>query len=365
MMVLGKINSIYLRTFQQVYIFCYHRIIPETIAKSQMVHRALYITPETFESHIRWMIKHGQITTTSDLYHVSRFPRFIITFDDGWKDNVTYAVPILKKYHCSAEFYLSTGNIDSRELFWSENIGFLINDALKKHTTEVVATRLSNLVKALITCYGLQEKIDVDSSSENLVYLIDRYIETVKYIPIADRDEVLLRLCQELNIVFHNDGDKLLLDWQEIASMSRSGFRFGTHTHSHTLLDRVDNETIDSELEQSKIVLEKILGVEVDSFSYPNGYYQNPYIQSSLRKHGYRYAYTLGSKPFKSKRDDRYHIPRFLVFEDISRSMDRCFVSYILRDSIKSIITAAIKSMNMDPEPNQHRIRINNRRFNK
>jgi len=34
---------------------------------------------------------------------------FAITFDDGYEDNFQYALPILKKYNCSATFFICTG----------------------------------------------------------------------------------------------------------------------------------------------------------------------------------------------------------------------------------------------------------------
>lgn len=315
-----------------------------------MVHRALYVTPETFETNVRWMLQHGQIITTDELNEATHQTRFVITFDDGWKDCFLYALPILKRYHCIAEFFLTTGNIDNRELFWSENLGLIVIDAIKQNNVEFVVRRLSFLVSELNHDYDLEGRIDFDRSSEDIRYLIDRLIESMKYLSNAEREKIILTLCKELKVNFNNDGDNLLLSWKEISLMANEGFRFGSHTHTHVLLDRVDDKTIDSELRQSKSILEKRLGREIDTFSYPNGYYQNPYIQRSLEKHGYRRAYILDSKPFCKNYE--LLIPRFLVFEDVCRYMSKYFINSILanklklkvaRDIYRSITTKMIK----------------------
>src|SRR5687767_9198859 len=41
-----------------------------------------------------------------------------VLFDDGYKDNIEYAAPILKKYHCHASFYIVTNCIDKNIPTW-------------------------------------------------------------------------------------------------------------------------------------------------------------------------------------------------------------------------------------------------------
>jgi peptidoglycan/xylan/chitin deacetylase (PgdA/CDA1 family) len=76
----------------------------------------LVINPETFEKHMKFLIKYYEPISLSEL--ASRINsksiqgnEICITFDDGYKDNLTNAIPILKKYNIPATIFITTANI--------------------------------------------------------------------------------------------------------------------------------------------------------------------------------------------------------------------------------------------------------------
>ena len=62
---------------------------------------------------------------------------------------------------------------------------------------------------------------------------------------------------------------------------------FQSHSKFHPVLTRCDDEECWSEMEHSKVALEKMLDKEVDHFSYPNGDYKEREMQYA-EKCGYR-----------------------------------------------------------------------------
>jgi hypothetical protein len=107
------------------YVLCYHRILTNELAESEGVHHSLWLTPEGLASQIKWMLNIGEIVDYSRLLDTSipnDRPLFALTFDDGWKDNFEYALPILKYYQVPALIFLATGAVDSGELFWPQDI---------------------------------------------------------------------------------------------------------------------------------------------------------------------------------------------------------------------------------------------------
>jgi peptidoglycan/xylan/chitin deacetylase (PgdA/CDA1 family) len=79
------------------------------------------------------------------------------------------------------------------------------------------------------------------------------------------------------------------LGWESIRELSRAGFEFGSHTHRHPDLTRVNAERIRSELLTSKQILEDRLGMPVPFVSFPFGRYNRDVIRIS-REAGYRAA---------------------------------------------------------------------------
>ena len=59
----------------------------------------------------------------------------IISFDDGFRNNLTVAAPILKKYSAPCIFYISSGMIDSDNMFWVDIVETCIENTLKTSLT--------------------------------------------------------------------------------------------------------------------------------------------------------------------------------------------------------------------------------------
>lgn len=121
-------SSYFLRNFSRwIPILMYHKI-PAIELQSQ---HKIYVTQKKFEKHLKLFKFLGFKTLTfSDLkkfksgdFSFNLFPRkpLILTFDDGYKDNLEYASPLLKKYDFKAQlFLLADSKIDSNQWDHSE-----------------------------------------------------------------------------------------------------------------------------------------------------------------------------------------------------------------------------------------------------
>lgn len=93
-------------------ILLYHRVIPSLPQHDP----AGSITTATFESQLRWLARRGyRGLTISELVQPAAQdqtgPRVAITFDDGYEDNVIYALPLLKRYGFNATVFVVTDTI--------------------------------------------------------------------------------------------------------------------------------------------------------------------------------------------------------------------------------------------------------------
>ena len=89
-------------------VLMYHKVSPGKKEKYR-------ISPERFTNQMEYLSKKGYQTISPDeLLGVVRKRRILleksvlITFDDGYKDNFTYAYPILKEYNFKATIFLVT-----------------------------------------------------------------------------------------------------------------------------------------------------------------------------------------------------------------------------------------------------------------
>jgi len=71
-----------------------------------------------------------------------------------------------------------------------------------------------------------------------------------------------------------------MLNWQEIREMHRFGIEFGAHTCTHPNLTRLSPKQIDSEMGDSKKIIEDGLSFPVRSFAYPYGRYNHDVLET-------------------------------------------------------------------------------------
>ncbi len=80
--------------------------------------------------------------------------------------------------------------------------------------------------------------------------------------------------------------DKKYFNWNQAREMTRRGICFQSHTCSHPDLTKVNNDTLQKELVQSKSKIESELGSEVNHFAYPYGSF-NLKVMGFVKHSGY------------------------------------------------------------------------------
>jgi peptidoglycan/xylan/chitin deacetylase (PgdA/CDA1 family) len=106
-------------------VLMYHKVDADVPADA--VGRDLTVAPESFEAQLRFLRSHGVRTLTAAELVTElargRQPRnaVVLTFDDGYEDAATTALPLLEKYGVHGTFYVSSGFVGTpRHLTWRE-----------------------------------------------------------------------------------------------------------------------------------------------------------------------------------------------------------------------------------------------------
>jgi peptidoglycan/xylan/chitin deacetylase (PgdA/CDA1 family) len=100
-------------------VLCYHSVDPRP--------SDLALSPQLFEAHLEWLGAHCEVVSLAELVAAadrSARPRVAITFDDGYADNHTHALPSLAARDMPAAFFLTAGFLerDAEVMGWLAEI---------------------------------------------------------------------------------------------------------------------------------------------------------------------------------------------------------------------------------------------------
>ncbi len=117
-------------SYRNARILMYHQIAPPIPGAHKR--NKWRVSPQAFERQMAWFAKNGWHSfTVSELIEAETLPQrsFCITFDDGYADNYTEALPILKRYGFKATVYLVPYATENRwEAFEEESYDRLLNE---------------------------------------------------------------------------------------------------------------------------------------------------------------------------------------------------------------------------------------------
>lgn len=111
-------------------------------------------------------------------------------------------------------------------------------------------------------------------------------------------------------------GKSKWMSFDMMRDLLNSGMELGSHTVTHYNLPKQNHETIKRELVESKQIMEKNLGIEVNFFSYPNGVYSQAVIDELINA-GYKSAATAQQTIWQDKKQSIYLVPRIYITDDL------------------------------------------------
>lgn len=209
-----------------------------------------------FEQQLRWVRDWFTVLPLADAVAGLRAgklpPRpLAITFDDGYADNATLAMPILRKLGLHATFFVATGFL---------NGGRMWND------TVIEAVRAAQGARLDLTPLGLGV-VDL-SGTEARRAAVDRLLIHLKHLPIDERLRKADAFAAATGIGRHSD---LMMTDAQVKALDASGMAIGAHTVSHPILATLPDDVARREIDESRRTLEEIVGKRVTLFAYPNG----------------------------------------------------------------------------------------------
>ena len=266
----------------------YHRV-DRLDAAADVDEGVLDSTPESLDRQLTRVRRHftpiaiGDLLAHLDGADLPANP-VLVTFDDGYRDNLENAVPILRRHGIRAAFFIATTYVSERRVFWWDRISWTLKHARKQRF------RLD---------YPSGLDVDLGAGTQQAERLLHELVKTTR---LLDLDRFLGELAGKADAPWDESterrlADRLLMTWNDVRALGQAGMDVGSHTRTQRVLQTLAPADLVTELAGSRADLESALGRPITAIAYPVGpsIVAAPAIRAAAEAAGYRLGFTYGT----------------------------------------------------------------------
>lgn len=275
-------------------VLCYHSV--PSPAQAPWIDPANAITPARFRAQMKLLARARTVISMSEL--VARIeagaspparPAVVVTFDDGYRDFLAVAAPILAEFGVPATLYLVTGCVSRGEPQWIDRL----------YAAATRRTRDAAVIGG--------ESMDFRRGAASPAYR--RVSEMLLSASPAERTAMLDDLDGQLAPA--GAPPRLTLTWDEVREIRRRfpAIEMGAHTVEHRDVASCPLDDARDEVRRSADDIERELGARPAHFSFPYGR-STPATRALVREQGFRSAVIGGDELVVRAGADAFAIPR-------------------------------------------------------
>jgi peptidoglycan/xylan/chitin deacetylase (PgdA/CDA1 family) len=312
-----------LRTYAsgaRVHVLGYHRVV-DRIDADGPVNPSLCITTDAFRAQMEQLRDRFVVLPMSyvvravageiDLPHDA----VAITFDDGYRDVLDRADPILRALELPATVFVPTGFADVNT-----------RARLLPHDRLYAAVWAARRAGRTLTSFGdtdtaiLLARADRALAAGGPAAVVEELIQTA---PAATLAKIVETLEAAVGAPPLDVGANVLTP-AEVRTLADHGWEIGAHTVGHVVLTHETPAETRRQLVASKQDLERWSGRPCRYFAYCNGYH-SPSLVAELRRAGYEGAVTTCDRPNPVGTGDPFRITRKVLWEAHARGPNGAF----------------------------------------
>ena len=258
-----------------------------------------------FEKYLNLLIQNVNLISIKELNkkQFNNKLNLIITFDDGYDDFYINAFEIIKKNNVPININICPNLIEKNSLPWTQILNILLIEKNKKILLLLKKFNIYNNYKTI---------------NYKVFNIICNQIHNLK-------NGNYLKFINELKKINYNQKYKLL-SWKDIIFLnSYKNIFVGNHSANHFNLNNLNMKQLNKEIIESKIIIEKKLGKEINIFSIPNGFY-NKKIENILSKKYKNILFNKDKGNIIHTSNNNYYIDRINIsindaYEEFFRSI--------------------------------------------
>jgi peptidoglycan/xylan/chitin deacetylase (PgdA/CDA1 family) len=259
-------------------ILMYHRV-----ASPQVDPWGLAVTPERFAGHMRVICDRRQPVTlgwlASELSAGRRPSRVVaVTFDDGYRDVLLNAKPVLDRLGVPATMFIATDKLGSESGFWWDELASIVFRSALPAACPDPSFIPADESALLQEAFSRRSAVDVHLS---LWRSMRRLTPPARKAALEELSAALLMA---------PSSDAAVMTPAEVLELCAGGtFAIGAHTRSHPSLPMLTTGEQREEMAGSREYLEKLLQTPVESLAYPFGDFDAT-TEAIARSAGFRCA---------------------------------------------------------------------------
>ena len=243
--------------------------------------RPLYrlgVSAAVLEQQLALLARHGlaPLTVSEGLARLASEPRgrwVAMTFDDGYADNVSRALPALTRHGGRATFYLTAGLMEERVAPWWDRLAHVLERSRRD------SARVELGGEAVAIAPG-----EPGGRARALHALLPRLREAPE-----EQSARLGGVAAALGV--DEPARCELATWAEAARLAEAGMEIGAHTLTHPFLSRLGEASQRREIAGSRELIAARLGHAPRGLAYPGGDYDAVSVRITSQA-GFEHAVT-------------------------------------------------------------------------
>lgn len=231
-----------------------------------------------FADTLGFFRRHYNVVSMQDVLDARRGgglpPRaLLLTFDDGWADNVDHALPELERAGLPGLMFVVADAVGRRQPFWQERL--------------IAAWRRKALrVAEVATAWEATGEPGAPSRRDETLAVLREWIAALEGLARPRREALMASLATAMD-----DGLRHMVDVGELRRLRQGGVALGLHGKSHVRM--TEAEDLDAELSGARDALAAALGdaSPAETMSFPHGAFDTE-VARRARDAGYELLFT-------------------------------------------------------------------------
>jgi len=247
-----------------------HRVLnPDSKINKFFINSGHAISKNDFERKLKLLTSNFVSSNIKNFNNNS----FIVSFDDGYIDNLKIALPVMEKYNTPVHIFLITNIVKNNVLFWPDILGCICANIKGKYKFEFsnnfyfFDSDQNKIDSYLEICKILKHK-----NNSEIEKLINNIIEIVQY-----RPEI------EFNDFYISKDD--ISKYNKLVT-------YGAHSYNHENLCLLNDYELKNTINDSIEFVKQLTGIETVTFAYPYGEYNESIVKYFENYKPCKYSFT-------------------------------------------------------------------------